>query len=107
MENNFEQYEALLGSASEAAEACLDMEGGAFFLAWAGELIQDLAGKGYCRSARLAAQRLCEVVGVDWTWAGHDELDLKEKQTWLNLFTEALIDYVMAVPSSSGAWRCF
>ena len=51
MENIFEQYGTLLNSASEAAEACLDMEGGAFFLAWAGELIQDLADKGYCRSA--------------------------------------------------------
>ena len=51
MENNFEQYGVLLGSASEVAEACLDMEGGAFFLAWAGELIQDLADTGYCRSA--------------------------------------------------------
>ena len=48
MGNNFEQYRTLLDGASEAAEACLDMESGAFFLVWAGELIQDLADKGYC-----------------------------------------------------------
>ncbi len=34
MRNNFEQYGTLLDSASEATEACLDMEGGAFF--WSG-----------------------------------------------------------------------
>ena len=95
MENNFEQYEMLLDCASEAAEACLDMEGGAFFLAWAGELIQDLADKGYCRSARLAAQKLCEAVGVDWVWTECDELELPEKQAWLSLFTEALMDHVI------------
>lgn len=65
MENDFEQYDTLLGCVPETAEACLDMEGGAFFLTWAGELIQDLADKGYCRSACLTAQRLCEAVGVD------------------------------------------
>ena len=97
MENNFEQYEALLGSASEAAEACLDLEGGAFFLAWAGELIQDLAGKGYFRSARLAAQKLCEAVGVDRVWAESDELAPAEKQVWLNLFAETLMDHAMTV----------
>ena len=95
MENNFEQYEALLGSASEVAEACLDMEGGAFFLTWAGELIQDLACKGYCRSACLAAQRLCEAVGVDRVWAECDELEPTEKQAWLNLVAETLMDHVM------------
>lgn len=95
MENNLEKYGALLDSASEAAEACLDMEGGAFFLAWAGELIQDLAGKGYCRSARLTAQRLCETVDVDWGWTERDELDAAERQAWLNLFAEALMDHVM------------
>lgn len=95
MGNNFEQYEALLGSASEAAEACLDMEGGAFFLAWAGELIQDLAAKGYCRRARLAAQKLCEAVGVDWTRKEHDKLEPTEKQTWLNLFAEDLMEHAI------------
>ena len=97
MENNFEQYGALLGSASEVAEACLDMEGGVFFLAWAGELIQDLAGKGYCRSACLTAQRLCEAVGVDRVWSERDELELPEKQAWLNLFAETLMAHVMTV----------
>lgn len=85
----------LLDSASEAAKACLDMEGGAFFLAWTGELIQDLAGKGYCRSACLTAQRLCEAAGVDWAWAECDELEPMKKQTWLNLFAEALVDHVI------------
>ena len=71
------------------------MEGGAFFLAWVGELIRDLAGKGYSRSALLTAQKLCEVVGVDWARAEYDELGPVEKQNWLNLFAEALMDYVM------------
>ncbi|MDE6590990.1 MAG: hypothetical protein K2K53_11745 [Oscillospiraceae bacterium] len=96
MENNFEQYGALLGSASEVAEACLDMEGGAFFLAWAGELIQDLADKGYCRSACLTAQKLCKAVGTDCAWAKREELEPMEKQVWLNLFAEALMDHVIA-----------
>lgn len=95
MENNFEQYGILLDSASEAAKACLDMEGGAFFLTWAGELIQDLAGKGYVRSANLAVQKLCEAVGIDWTWAECDKLDPMKKQIWLNLFAEILMDHVI------------
>lgn len=95
MGNNFEQYETLLRSASEAAEAYLDMEGGAFFLSWVGELIQDLAAKGYCRSACLTVQKLCEVVDVDWAWAECDELESAEKRAWLNLFVEVLMDHVM------------
>lgn len=39
MENNFEEYEAMLGSAFEAAEVYLGMEDGVFLLAWVGELI--------------------------------------------------------------------
>ena len=96
MERNFEQYGTLLDSASETAEACLDMEGGAFFLAWAGELIQDLADKGYCRSALMTAQKICETVGVDRVWAECDELGPAERQVWLNLFAEALMDHVTA-----------
>ena len=96
MENNFEQYETLLDGASEAAEACLDMADGAFFLAWAGELIQDLADKDYRRSALLTAQKICEAVGVDRVWAGCDELWSPEKQVGLNLFAEALMDHVIA-----------
>lgn len=34
MVNNLKQYEKLLDSAAEAAEACLDMENGAF--CWSG-----------------------------------------------------------------------
>ena len=94
MENNFEQCRTLLDSASKAAEACLDMEGGVFFLAWAGELIQDLAGKGYCRSARLTAQKPCEAAGTDWPFVAYNGLDQTEKQAWLNLFAEALTDCV-------------
>lgn len=93
MENNFEQYEALLDSASEAAEACLDMEGGAFLLSWVGELIQDLTAEGYCRSARLTAQKLCEAIGVDWR-PECDELNPMEKQAWLGLFAETLMNHV-------------
>ena len=72
------------------------MEGGAFFLAWVGELIQDLADKGYCRSALLSAQKICEAVGVDRVWVGCDELWSAERQVWLNLFAEALMDHVIA-----------
>lgn len=92
MENNFEQYETLLGSASEAAEVCLDMEGGAFLLAWVGELIQALAAKGCCRSACLTAQKLCEAMGVDWVWTKYNELEPTERQSWLSLFADALLD---------------
>lgn len=95
MENNSEQYEAMLDSVSEIAEACLDMGGGAFFLTWAGELIQDLATAGYLRSARLTVQKLCEAVGADRVWAECDELDPPEMQDWLNLFAENLMDHVM------------
>ena len=97
MENNFEQYETLLGCVSETAEACLDMEGGAFFLAWAGELIQNLTSAGYFRSARLTVQKLCKAVGADCAWAEHDELEPMEKQAWLRLFAETLMIHVMAV----------
>lgn len=97
MENNFEQCGTLLDSASEAAEACLDMEGGAFFLAWAGELIQNLAAEGYCRSACLTAQKLCEAVATDCTWAERDELEPMEKQAWLSLFAGTLMTHAMTV----------
>ena len=96
MENNFKQYELLLDNAAEAAEACLDMEGGTFLLAWTGELIRDLANAGHFKSARLTAQKLCEAAGVEWTWTGYDELALEEKSEWLNLFAEALMDHVTA-----------
>ena len=95
MKNNFEQYGTLLDSASEAAEAYIDMEGGAFFLAWVGELIQDLAGKGYFRSACLTVQKLCESVGTDCAWAEREELEPMEEQAWLNLFAEALMDHAI------------
>ena len=92
MRNNFEQYEALLDSTSEVAEACLDMEGGAFFLAWVGELIRDLAGKGYIRSAVLTAQKLCEAVGVEMSHDFSMNAEKAEPLAWLRLFAEALRD---------------
>lgn len=107
MENNFKQYELLLGSAAEAAEACLDMEGGAFLLAWTGELIRGLTTAGYFRSARLTAQKLCDAAGVDWTWAEYEELSSEEKSAWLNLFAGALIDHVMTVASPSSPNSCY
>ena len=94
MENNSEKYEALLGRAAEAAEACLDMEGGTLLLAWTGELIRDLATAGCFRSALLTVQKLFEVSGVDWTWSGYDELVPEEKSAWLNLFAGALVDHM-------------
>ena len=96
MEHYFEQYKTLLDSASEVAEACLDMEGGAFLLAWAGELIRDLTDEGYFKSARLTIQKLYETVGIDWAWTGYDELSPEEKSAWLNLFAGALMDHVIA-----------
>ena len=95
MENNFEQYETLLDRASETAEACLDMEGGAFLLAWTSELIRDLATAGNFRSACLTAQRLCKSVGVDWAWSEYDKLVPEEKSALLNLFAGNLIDHVI------------
>lgn len=53
---HFEQYEVLLGSASEATEACLNTEGGAFLLAWVGELIRDLVDNGYWQKPALLSQ---------------------------------------------------
>ena len=97
MENNFEQYETLLGRVSEVAEACLDMEGGAFSLAWIGELIRDLAAAGHFKSARLTIQKLCETAGVGWTWAEYDELTPEEKSAWLNLFAGVLMDHIQAI----------
>ena len=97
MENNFRQYEALLDSAAEAAESCLDMDGGAFWLVWAGELIRDLAAAGYFKSARLTTQKLCESVGVEWTGTGYDELAPEELSAWLNLFAGALMDHIYTV----------
>ena len=107
MENNFKQYELLLDSAAEAAEACLDMEGGAFSLAWIGELIRDLAAAGHFKSARLTIQKLCETVGVDWTWAEYEELSPEEKSAWLNLFAGALMDHAMTVASPSSPNSCY
>ena len=97
MENNFEQYEALLANAAEVAEACLDLEGGAFLLTWTGELIRDLVAASCFRSAGLTIHKLCEAAGVDGVWAFCDELNPQEKQAWLNLFAVALMDYVIAV----------
>lgn len=97
MENNFQQYEILLDSASEVAEACLDMAGGTFLLAWTGELIRDLATVGYFMSARLTAQRLYEAASVDWTWSGYDGLAPEEKSAWLSLFTGVLMDHMTTV----------
>ncbi len=94
MENNFEQYEALLDSVSEVAEACLDMEGGAFFLAWSGELIRELTEKGYVRSAVLTVQKLCEAVGVEMPHDFSMNAEKEEPLAWLRLFTEALMDCV-------------
>lgn len=92
MENNFEQYGTLLDNASEAAEACLDMEGGTFFLAWSDELIRELTEKGYVRSAVLTAQKLCEAVGVEMSHDFSMNAEKAEPLAWLRLFTEALRD---------------
>ena len=101
MENNFKQYELLLGSAVEIKEVCQDTEGGAFLLIWTSELIRELATVGHFRSARLTVQKLCEATGVDWTWAEYDALSSKEKSAWPNLFAEILMDHVMTVIEQS------
>ena len=87
-------YEALLESANETASAYLDMEGGEFLLSWTGELIRDLAAEGNVRSAAMAVQKLCEAVGVEVQWAAYEEIGKTEKQAWLRLFAEALMDCV-------------
>ncbi len=94
MRNNFKQYEALLTDAVETADTCLDMEGGALFVAWNGELIQDLAAAGCFRSACFAVKKLCEVAGVEPEWTEFDGLEREEKQAWLELFAEVLMDQV-------------
>ena len=94
MRNDVKNYEALLESANETASAYLDMEGGEFLLSWTGELIRDLAAEGNVRSAALTAQKLCEAVDVEMQWAAYEGLEKTEKQAWLRLFTEALMDCV-------------
>lgn len=87
-------YEALLESANETASAYLDMEGGKFLLSWISELIRDLAAEGNVRSAAMTAQKLCEAVDVEMQWAAYEGLEKTEKQAWLRLFSEALMDCV-------------
>ena len=94
MRNDIKNYEALLESANETASAYLDMEGGEFLLSWTGELIRDLAAEGNVRSAALTAQKLCEAVDVEMQWAAYEGLEKTEKQAWLRLFSEALMDCV-------------
>jgi len=92
MRNIFKQYEAMLEVAAETAEACLDMEGGAFFLSWIGELLQEMTAAGRFESACFAAKKLCEAVGVEVGWTEYDGLGRDEKQAWMKLFTGALLD---------------
>ena len=94
MRNDVKNYEALLESANETASAYLDMEGGEFLLTWTGELIRDLEAEGNVRSAALTAQKLCEAVDVEMQWAAYEGLEKTEKQAWLRLFSEALMDCV-------------
>lgn len=97
MRNDFEQYEALLNSVNEAANAYLEMEGGDFLLAWIGELIQDLTTKGYVQSAALTVQKLCDAVSIDVPWTAYEaveKMEKVEKLEWLRLFAEVLMDRV-------------
>ena len=94
MRNDIKNYEALLESANETASAYLDMEGGEFLLSWTGELIRDLAAEGNVRSAAMTVQKLCEAVDVEMQWAEYEGLGKAERQVWLRLFAEALMDCV-------------
>lgn len=94
MRNDVKNYEALLESANETASAYLDMEGGEFLLAWTGELIRDLAAEGNVRSAAITVQKLCEAVDVEMQWTAYEWLEKTEKQAWLRLFSETLMDRV-------------
>lgn len=94
MRNDVKNYEALLESANETASAYLDMEGGEFLLSWTGELNRDLAAEGNVRSVAMAVQKLCEAVGVEVQWAAYEGIGKAEKQAWLRLFAEALMDCV-------------
>lgn len=97
MKNFFEENEVLLNSASEVSSACLDMEGGAFFLAWSSELIRDLAAEGYVRGATLAARKLCEAVGVDVPQDCVESGDKAETLVRLSVLAEALEDCMKGV----------
>ncbi len=95
MKDNFKRYVAMLEVAAETANACLDMEGGVFFLAWIGELLQELTAAGCFQSACLAVKRLFEAFGVKPEWTEYDGLGRVEKQAWMKLFAGALLDHVM------------
>ncbi len=96
MRNNFKQYEALLTDAAETADACLNMEGGALFVAWNSELIQKLAEAGCFRSACFAVKKLCETAGVGPDLTEFDCLEREEKQAWLELFAGTMMDRASA-----------
>lgn len=90
--NNFKQYEAILKSASEAADMLRDMDGGAFVLAWTAELIRDLATAENFEGASLAVQKLCEISGVERYWTEQEGQGSANEKIWLDLFTEVLMD---------------
>lgn len=90
--NNFKQYEAILKSASEAADVLLDMDGGAVVLAWSAELISDLATAENFEGASLAAQKLCEISGVERHQAEQEGQGRGDEKIWIDLFAETLAD---------------
>ena len=94
MSNFLTQYEAVLSSAVETANAYLDMEGGEFLLAWPSELIQGLVAEGDFVGAILTAQRMCEAVGVECHWASQEERGGEATEVWAALFAEVLMEHV-------------
>lgn len=92
MKNILGQYKTILNSAADAANAYFDMEGGVFLLAWTGELIQELTASGSFRGALLTIQNLCSAVDIELQWAAYDQMGREEKQAWLHLFAESLMD---------------
>lgn len=93
MSNFLTQYEAVLSTAADAANAYLDMDGGEFLLAWTGELIQGLVAEGDLAGAILTAQRMCEAVGVECHWASREDRGEETAEVWPTLFAEVLIDH--------------
>lgn len=93
MSNFLTQYEAVLSSAVETANAYLDMEGGGFLLAWIGELIQGLVAEGDFVGAILTARRMCEAVGVECDWASREECGEEAADVWPALFAEVLMEH--------------
>lgn len=92
MSNFLTQYEAVLNSAVEAANAYLDLEGGPFILALASELLQSLVAADNHESAFWVVQRVCEAIDVEYPWTDQEECGEETVEVWSVLFAEVLME---------------